>query len=313
MTKNKPIKKSSPKKKAEPSVVIDNTKLQLILAWEEVKQEYDKVLKKSAKNIKAQGFRQGKIPLKIAEEKLGRNRIINQVLETLVPQKYQDLIKKEKKEPLTSPEVKPISINWGQDWELEIQIAEKPIIKLDNYQKSIKKGLNIALKQLKEQKSQPTKDAKNKKEKPTKEQTADQEREIKLQQIFKALVEDTRPQIPELLLKEETKREIQRLAKELEKIGLSLDNYLAKRGQKFEEMSSQVAAQSLGQLQLEFVLEAIEQEQKIQVSKKDIEDELDKIKDEKVKKQIQNNHQYQHYLEAQISRLKLLDFLLEVK
>ncbi|MFH1959417.1 MAG: trigger factor family protein [Patescibacteria group bacterium] len=140
MTKNKPIKKSSAKKKAESSVVIDNTKLQLILAWEEVKQEYDKILKKSAKNIKAQGFRQGKIPLKIAEEKLGRNRIINQVLETLVPQKYQDLIKKEKKKPLTSPEVKPISINWGQDWELEIQIAEKPLIKLSNYQKSIKKA-----------------------------------------------------------------------------------------------------------------------------------------------------------------------------
>ncbi|MBU0576158.1 hypothetical protein KJ654_00655, partial [Patescibacteria group bacterium] len=131
--------------------------------------------------------------------------------------------------------------------------------------------------------------------------------------IFKALLEATQPQIPELLLKEETKREIQRLDQELKKIGLSLDDYLTKRNQKFEDMSSQVAIQSLSQLQLEFVLEAIEQDQKIKVTQKDIDVELRKIKDEKVKQQIQNNHQYLNYLEAQINRRKLIDLLLETK
>ncbi|MBU2543198.1 hypothetical protein KJ707_01350 [Patescibacteria group bacterium] len=308
MGKNKATQKTTQKTKTAPSVVVDNTKLKLTLAWKEIKQAYDRVLKNSAKNIKAQGFRQGKVPLKIAEEKIGRDHLINKVLEVIVPQKYQDLIKKEKKEPLTPPEIKPLKMDWEQDFELEIYIAEKPIIKLGNYRQAVKKGLKAAIKQFKEHTKEP-KDGK----KLTKAQLNTQEREIKLQQIFKALLEATQPQIPELLLKEETKREIQRLDQELKKIGLSLDDYLTKRNQKFEDMSSQVAIQSLSQLQLEFVLEAIEQDQKIKVTQKDIDVELRKIKDEKVKQQIQNNHQYLNYLEAQINRRKLIDLLLETK
>lgn len=308
MTKNKATKKTAKNKKPKFNPVIDNTKLKLVLVWKEIKQEYDKVLKKSAKDIKAQGFRQGKVPSKIAEEKLGKDRIINQALEAIVPAKYQDLIKQEKKAPLTQPEIKPIKMDWGKDFELEIHIAEKPMVKLGKYAQSIKKGLQAATKQLKEQEKE-SKEGK----KLTKEELKAQKRETELQQIFKALVETTKPQIPELLLKEETRREIQRLAQELEKMGLSLDDYLARKNQKFEEMSSQVAAQALGQLQLEFVLEAIAEDRAIKVTKKDLEAEFAKMKDEKMKKQIQENHQYLHYLEAQISRRKLIDSLLETK
>ena len=297
MTKNDTIKKPT-KKTKQPDIVVDNTKLKLVLSWDEIKKEYDRVLKNSSKNIKAQGFRQGKAPLKIAEGKLGKDRLINKVLEVIIPPKYQELIEKEKKEPLTQPEVKPIKMDWGKDWELEIHIAEKPILKLDGYKKSTKKGLKAAVKQLKEQKNTATKD---------------KTKEVKLHQIFKSLVEDIQPQIPELLLKDETKREIQRLAKELEKIGLSLDDYLARRKQKFEEMSSQVAAQALGQLQLEFVLRGLEELEEIKVLEADKKLELDKIKDQKLKQQAQKDPQYSQYLTSQIKRRKLFDQILEIK
>ncbi|MBU0576622.1 trigger factor family protein, partial [Patescibacteria group bacterium] len=155
MGKNKATQKTTQKTKTAPSVVVDNTKLKLTLAWKEIKQAYDRVLKNSAKNIKAQGFRQGKVPLKIAEEKIGRDHLINKVLEVIVPQKYQDLIKKEKKEPLTPPEIKPLKMDWEQDFELEIYIAEKPIIKLGNYRQAVKKGLKAAIKQFKEHTKEP--------------------------------------------------------------------------------------------------------------------------------------------------------------
>jgi len=314
MTKKEPAKKT-PKKTQQPDIVAENTKLKLKLAWAEVEKEYNQVLKNSAKNVKAQGFRKGKAPLKVAEEQLGRERLVNKVLENLIPPKYEELIKQENRQPLTQPGVSPISMKWGEDWELEIHIAEKPTIKLGSYQKSVKKGLKAALKQLKEQKSQADKAAKDDKKvpPPTAEQLEAQAREAKLHQIFKALVEDTQPQIPELLLKEETKREIQRMAKELEKIGLSLDDYLARRNQKFEEMSSQVAAQVLGQLQLEFVLREIEEVEKIEVTDQDKKAELDKIKDKKLRQQIEKDHHYLQHLIKQVSRRKLIDQLLEIK
>ena len=208
-------------------------------------------------------------------------------------------------------------MEWGKDWELEIQIAEKPSIKLDNYKKSVKKGLKEALKQLKEQEKAVAKEVKESKDKETKkttpEQTAAKKRETKLHHIFKTLVEDAGPQIPELLLKDETKREIQRMAKELEKMGLSLDDYLTRRGQKFEEMSSQIAAQVLGQLQLEFILREIEEKEKIEATDKDKKEELDKIEDKKMKKQIEDNHHYLDHFAKQIIRRKLIDQLLEIK
>ncbi len=315
MAKNNTSKKTA-KKDKQPDIVIDNTKLKLTLVWKDIEAEYNKVLKNSATNIKAQGFRKGKTPLKIAEEKIGKERLVNKVLELLIPPKYETLIKKEGKKPLTQPEVKPLSMKWGEDWELEIHIAEKPVLKLGSYKKSVKKGLKEALKQLKEQKAQADKNSKNKDQKspqPTKEQIEAKERETKLQQIFRALVEDIQPQIPELLLKEETKREIQRLAKELEKMGLSLDDYLARQNQKFEDMSSQVAAQVLGQLQLEFVLREIEENEKIEVTDKDKKDELEKIEDKKLRQQIENDHHYLDHLNRQISRRKLVDYLLEIK
>lgn len=322
MTKKEPTKKpvKKTKKTEQPNIVTDNTKLKLKLVWSDIETEYNKVLKASAKGVKAQGFRKGKVPLKIAEEKIGKEKIVNKVLETLIPPIYDKLIATEKRQPLTQPQINPISMEWGKDWELEVQIAEKPTIKLDGYKKSVKKGFKAALKQLKEQATAKKKEIaqakKDKKEAPkeqTPEQTKAKEREVKLHQIFKTLVEDIQPQIPELLLKDETKREIQRMAKELEKMGLSLDDYLARRGQKFEEMSSQIAAQVLGQLQLEFILREIEMVEKIEATDKDKKAELDKIKDEKMKKQIESNHHYLEHFNKQIIRRKLIDQFLELE
>lgn len=319
MTKKKT--KTQANKTKAPEIVSDNTKLQLTLAWKEIKDKYDQVLKNSAKNVKAQGFRKGKVPLKIAEDVLGKDKLINKVLELIVPDKYEELIKKENKKPLTQPQIMPLKMNWGEDWDLEIQIAEQPKLNLADYKKAIQAGLKEAKKQLKETKKAKEKQAKTKKDEKTHDHShhghshdhdeKSRAREVTLHQIFKALVEKVQPKIPELLLKEETKREIQRLAKELEKIGLTLEDYLAKRKQKFEDMSSQVAAQVLGQLQLEFILRELELKEKIEVTQKNIEKELGKIEDEKLREQIKNNQQYLDQLKKQIARTKLLDKLVK--
>lgn len=342
-SKNKKNQQTKDQPKMD-KLIADNTKLELKLKWEEVKDQYDQILKKYAKEVKVEGFRQGKAPLKAAEKKIGRQKIISQTLQTLVPDKYQSLIKKEKKEPLTNPEIKPLSLDWGKDWELEINIAEKPEIKLGNYKQAIKKGLKEAKEKIKEQaekikstqekedKSKTTKakskatskkkaeKAENDKTEKTKtkeqleaeaEQKKQQEKQLKLQQVFKSLVESIEPKIPELLLKEETKREIQRLAKELEQMGLSLDDYLERRQQSFEDMSSSLAAQTLGRLQLEFVLSKLEEELGIEVSETDEETELKKIEQPGFKEQLDKNPKYRDYFLKQIKRRKLLDQLLD--
>ena len=325
-TKKAPAKKAAAKKSnknKEQELIADNTKLKLILPWKEVEEKYNHILKKSAKKVKAQGFRAGKVPVKIAEEKIGRERLVNEALEQIIPAKYEALIAKEKKAPLTQPEIKPVSMKWGEDWELEIHIAERPKIKVDGYKKAVKAGIKDALKHIKEEekaKNTTDKEAKKKNtpDKPkapkiTPEEKARQEKEHKLSHIFRELVAKIQPQVPELLLKEETKREIQKTEKELQKMGLSLDDYLKRRGQSFEEMSSQIAAQVLGQLQLEFILREIEVQEKVEASDREVKAEIEKIEDKNMRAQIEKNPPYLEYFTKQIVRQKLIDQLLSTK
>lgn len=315
MPKKKPAKptKETAKKKApkktepkQPEVISENTVLKLVLPWKEIEAEYQKVLKNSAKNVKATGFRKGHAPLKVAEEQLGRERLVNHALESILPDKYDALIKAENKRPVTQPEFKPVSMDWGKDWELEVHIAERPEVKLGDYKKFIKKGLSEAKKHLAEHE-------KAKKEGKEDHHHHESDRSVQLQHIYKELVEGINPQIPELLLKERTRSEIDRMAQELEKMGLSLDDYLARNKQTFEQMSSQVAAQTLASLQLEMVLEALEEELKIEVTDKQRQEELKKIEDEKVRERVEKDPQYTQYLDAQIKRKNLFDKLVEMK
>lgn len=296
MTQRKTTKNKTVTINNNQTLIIDNTILTLKITWDKAKQAYDSSLKKAAQKIKIKGFRQGKIPLKLVESKIGQPALIEKTLELILPSAYQQLIIKEKKQPLTQPQITPKSIEWEKDWEFEVQIAEKPLIKLGNYQASIRKGLKKAT-------ELETKHGKNQKKQ-------DHAKEIKLQHIFKYLVEDIKPLIPQLLLKEETSFAIEKLINELKQIGLNLDHYLQRTKQTFEQMSSQLAAQTLAKLQLEYVLAAIEKTEKITATNQDRKKELAKITDEKIKKQIQNNPNYQALLTAQIIRQKLLDYLL---
>ncbi len=338
--KNTKSATEEPKKAADskqPEVVVDNTKLKMTLTWNDVKTAYDQELKKAARNLKLKGFRKGKVPAHVAESQIGRVNLVQSTLEATVPQAYQELIVASGKRPLTPPQITPTSLEWEKDWELEVEIAETPQVKLGNYRTTIKKALKKAEKTIKEEAKQAAKPAAKKAQadadhnhahdhdhdhahdhdhhhdhaqQPSPEEKA---RETKLRQIFNQLIEEIQPKIPELLLKEETKRELNNLANELDRIGLKMDDYLARIGQSFEDLSARTAAQKLGQLQLEFILQKIQEEEKVEVTEQDFTQELTKIEDEKVREQIASNPQYRQYMEKEIERKKLLEVLLAVK
>jgi FKBP-type peptidyl-prolyl cis-trans isomerase (trigger factor) len=297
-------KKSEPK---QPALIIDNTVLSLTIPWKLIEAEYDKALARSAKQLKLKGFRKGMVPKKIAEEQLNREQLIDRALQVVMPPLYTALIKKENKEPLTNPEFNPTSMEWGKDWIFEVHIAEKPEVKLGDYKKILKesrKGVAAELKRLEKEH-----EAEHNKPGHTHDHGSDEdkEREVTLRLAFKALVEKIRPQVPELLLKEETKQEMHRLSQELQRMGLTLDNYLERRKQSFDDLSQELAAQTLGQLQLALVLEAMEKVENIQITEADKQKELDSIEDEKLREQMKSNPKYTEYLEHQLRRRELLN------
>lgn len=295
----------------QPSLVSDNTVLTLTIPADQAQQAYQKQLRKAAQKVKAEGFRKGKVPLKLVEEKIGQAEIIEKAVNSILPEAYSSLIAEHKKQPLGNPSFQLKSAQLGQDWEVEVQIAEKPTITLGNYKKSIKAGHTSAKKHLAEQEKQ-AKTTKKTKQQSAKEadpaQTKPDQESVKLHHIFRELVTSLQPQIPELLVKQETERQLRQLVQQLDQLKLSLDDYLQRRNQSFDELSTEMAAQSLGQLQLEFILQAIGTDQKIEVKDEEIKAEVEKNFPKNP--EAGSNPYVQSQIRHALQRKKITDFLL---
>jgi FKBP-type peptidyl-prolyl cis-trans isomerase (trigger factor) len=311
-----------------PEVVVGNTVLKLIIPAATTKRAYQQALEKAASKTKTAGFRQGKVPLPMVEKMVGEAELINAALDQILPVAYEKLISREEKSPLTNPEIKLVSTNKGEDWELSVEIAEKPPVSLGNYSKIVKEAREKAQKEL----AAAAKDKKaDKKDGEAahdhdhaghdhdhdhaghdhSHEASDEDRT--LQGIFRALLESTVVQIPELLLKHETRQQLDGLVRQLEGMKLSIEDYLKHQHQTFEELTGQVAASSLANLQLEFILEAIAEDLKIEVSDDEVKAELasrTKAADSEVK---QDNPYLSDYLKRTLHRRKLIAHLLGEK
>jgi FKBP-type peptidyl-prolyl cis-trans isomerase (trigger factor) len=318
MAKKKSAKKATQKSAKQAkgtSLIGENAKLTITIPKKKAAEAYQQSLEKLAKTVKADGFRQGKVPPKVAEEKLGEAKVIEQALNQLVPDAYRQELEKSKKQPITQPEFSIISTKMGEDWQVEAQFAELPDIKLGKYQKHAKAGLKEAKQavadQKKAMKEAAKKDKKDDKKQPVpKEMTPEQEKEIKLQHIFRQLVTEIKPQVPELLLKHETQHEFEHMVNQLKQLKVSVDDYLKKRGMDMEQLSQELAVSTLNRLQLDLILGAIARQEKLTVTDKDREEYFKKIPDEKQREQLKKDQRYLSHLDTNLTKQKVVDHLL---
>lgn len=307
-----------------PELIIANTQLKISIPIETARAQYKKALTKLAPKVKTAGFRQGKVPPHIAEESIGQINIIDQVLQDLVPNLYIEEVKKSGKTPLTNPDIKPVKLNMDEDWELVAEIAEKPVFKLDDYQKMVKSAKKDAEKEIKEEETKVhdhshddhtgEKVAAGHEGKHTHKMTDKQKEDLTLSIIFKKLVQEIKPQIQELFLREKVRQELRRLEQDLKQLNMTLDDYLAKQNTTFEQFSQQLAVMHLGQIQLEFILQEIIEQEKLTAQETEISAKIKEITDKLDKKALKDfdEKQYRPYFETVIERDKVIDFLLKL-
>ncbi|OGJ38359.1 MAG: hypothetical protein A2383_03830 [Candidatus Pacebacteria bacterium RIFOXYB1_FULL_39_46] len=322
----KPTEKSAKptEKSTGTSLIIPNVKLTITLAKAQVAQKYEQILKQLSKSVATSGFRKGKVPNKIAEEKLGQAKIIEHVLDTLLPEAYQKALQENKKTPITQPEFSIVSVEMGKDWVVEVQFAQLPTVNLKDYQKHVKAGLKAGEKTLAEQKKAIKTDKSAKLIKPDSENktktttspqsapTDQQVKEIKLQHIFRELVLQLKPQVPEMLLKHETQHEFEHLIGQLKQLGISIDDYLKRRNMDMDKLSQELAISTLNRLQLDLVLGAIAREKQLTVTDQDRAEYFKQIKDEKQAEQLSKDPHYLGHLNTNLIKQKVVDYLLKM-
>lgn len=313
-TSTKP-KQSEVKKEAKDasSLLIPNSTVTITLKKADVAKTYEKVLASLAKKVNVSGFRKGKVPGKVAEEYVGQAKVVEYVLDELIPAAYQAAIVENKKTPITRPEFSVTSAEMGKDWVIEAYFSELPEVSISKYETHVKNGVKEAAKVLAEQKKEAekkeTKDGEKKETAPT---SAEQEKETRLQYIFRELVTQLKPKVPELLLKHETQHEFEHIVDQLKQINITVDDYLKRRGISMEDLSQELAVSTISRLQLDLLLGAIAKEKKLEVTNEDKEKYFAEIKDEKLREQLKKDTHYTGHLETNLMKQKVVDHLLSL-
>lgn len=264
----------------------DNTiTIKVSIPWEEVKKTEAEVIEEMAKNANIPGFRKGKAPKKVVEQKLDKTAVKEEVLRHLLPKGYLDAIQKHNLRPIIDPKIHVEGeLKEGEDWVFEAITCEKPEIALGKYKENIQKIT-----------------AKSKIVVPGKEPEP-----AKFEDIVKALLESITAKIPTIILEREVDRLLAQTIDDVKKLGLSLDQYLASTGRNSDTLRAEYAAKAEGDIKLEFALQQIAEEEKIVAADEDIQKAINAAKDPAEKKNLEENR----YLLASIIRQqKTLDFL----
>lgn len=263
------------------------------IPWVEVEKEYQKALEEIQKEATLSGFRKGKAPKAQVEKSIGKEKIYQEVIEQLIPRLYQEAVTNQKINPIVSPKVELITAQEGKDWEVKFTTAEKPEVDLGNYQEEIKK-INAQGKIWTPESE----------EKKTPEEKEKEERE-KLNQIIETLLEESKVILPDILLENDVNQKLASLIEKTEKLGLTLEQYLASVGKTGEGIRHEYLEESRRNWQLELVLAKIADEEKITVS----EEEIDQFISQAPQENQKALREQRYLIAAMLRQEKTINFL----
>jgi len=260
-------------------------KLNVILAKEDIEKVRKEVIEEYAKKAKIAGFRPGKAPQSLVEEKIDQEKVREEILKKMLPKAYSQAIQMHNIKPIMNPKIHIEKFEEGKDWEFNALTCELPQIDLGMYKQNVQKitaksGIII-----------PGQEQK----KPSSEE------------VMKAVVDSVRGQIPGILIEQEADRLLSQLLNDIKKLGLSLDQYLASTNRTPENLRQEYTKRAEEDMRLEFALQKIAETEKIVVEQKEIEEAIQKVKDEKEKIRLENNR---YMLAAILRQQKTLDFLM---
>lgn len=267
-------------------------KFNLTLKHADINRGYQDELKRIAQKSTVKGFRPGKAPLNVIEQTVDPKEIYDHVINHLLPHAYADYIREHNLKPLTNPKVTVTSAQKDQDWEFAIEIAEKPKVVLGNVLNEIK-GLNRT------QIILPQDDPKAPKKASSEE---------KMAKIFNQLLAKIKIAIPPLILEDEVNRHLSRLVEQIDKLGISLEQYAASLNKNLDQLRAEFQQQAEADLKIEFILEAIAADQKITTSDTEINAFINKVSNPDTKKQLGTKSQ-REVIRYSLTKKAVLEYL----
>jgi len=115
---------------------------EITVPWNDWKKYIDQSVKEISQEFKIPGFRPGKAPQNLVEQKVGKGAVLNSASQKAVEKSYLDFVVKEKLEVIGAPEVEIEKIAEGQDLRYKATVAVMPKGKLGHKYKARIKQIN---------------------------------------------------------------------------------------------------------------------------------------------------------------------------
>lgn len=255
--------------------------LTLTVVWADVKKIYDQVFDELAAEIEIEGFRKGKAPKAAVAAKIDKSKIYGEVVNRILPESYQNALKEHGLKPIISPKVQIASGEEEKDWQFIAKACEKPTVDLGSYQDAIK-----------------TLNARGKIWTPDEPKKEQEDKQKKVSEIVDKLLEVCKVELSELLVESEVNRLMIQLIDDVRQAGLTFEQYLATKGETSDKLRQKYRQQAETALKLEFILDAIADDLKIEITQKEIDAIVDKETAPEKKKSLKD----QSYLLASMLR-----------
>lgn len=258
--------------------------LTITIPWSRVEEARKNVVESLAGEAEFPGFRKGKAPKKMVEDKLDEEKVKEEILKKLLPQTYLEATQEHKLSPIVSPQIHVQSLDSGKDWQYTAITCELPEVDLGKYKEEVKRIT-----------------AKSKIIVPGKDQEA-----VSFEELSKTILDCVKVTIPKIILNREVDRLLSQTLDEIKRLGLTLDQYLASTGKTAEQLRGDYEVKATNDIKLEFTLAKIADSEKITVTDEEIDKTIKEAKTEEERKSLEAN---KYLLATVIRQRKTLEFL----
>ncbi|MDA3021237.1 MAG: trigger factor [Actinomycetota bacterium] len=108
-------------------------KLTIEVPFEELKPSMDLAYSRIAKQVNVPGFRKGKVPARVIEQRVGRGAVLEEAVNDAVPKAYEEALRANNVKPIGRPEVDVTSMEDGQNLAFTAEVDVRPEFELPDF------------------------------------------------------------------------------------------------------------------------------------------------------------------------------------